>query len=100
MARIRSIKPEFWSDDKIGLLPREVRLTFLGLISAMADDHGRMKGNARVIRGGVYPMDDDVSAATVEEHLARLADAKLIKRYEVNGEPYIQLANWKKHQKI
>jgi hypothetical protein len=36
-ARIRTIKPEFWNDEKLGKLPREVRLTFLGIISSMAD---------------------------------------------------------------
>lgn len=100
MARIRSIKPTFWSDEKIGLLPREVRMTFLGLISALADDHGRLVGNARIVRGAVYPYDDDLSVADVEGHLAQLAAAGRIRRYRVNGDEFIQIVHWARHQRV
>lgn len=100
MARIRSIKPEFWTDEKVCSLARPVRLTFLGIISAMADDEGRLKGDPRLVKAAVYPLDDDVDAATVRSHLEDLASARLIQRYRVNGEDYIQVVNWKKHQRI
>lgn len=100
MARIRSIKPTFWSDEKIGVLPREVRMTFLGLISALADDHGRLVGTARIVRGAVYPYDDDISIADVEGHLAQLAAAGRILRYQVNGSEYIAIQNWARHQRV
>jgi hypothetical protein len=100
MARIRSVKPTFWTDEKIGLLPRDVRLTFLGLISAMADDHGRLPGVARLVRGAVYPFDEDISTAEVERHLQKIADGKLITRYAVNGGQYIHIRNWLRHQKV
>jgi hypothetical protein len=100
MARIRSVKPELWSDEKLAEVPRAVRLTFIGLISACADDAGRLKGNPRVIRGAVYPLDDDISVEEISRHLEQLAGIKVIQRYAVNGEQYIQIVNWKKHQKI
>jgi hypothetical protein len=100
VARIRTIKPSFWTDEKIGCLSRETRLTFLGLISAMADDDGRLKGNARIVRGAVYPFDDDITAAEVETHLSQLADAGRIVRYRIAGDDFIQIANWYRHQKI
>src|SRR5689334_7471693 len=100
MARIRSLKPTFWTDEKIGLLPRDVRLTFIGLISAMADDEGRMRGNPRIVRGAVYPFDDDMSPAVVEEHLAAIAGSGRIIRYSVNGDDFIAIRHWWTHQKI
>jgi hypothetical protein len=100
MARIRSVKPTFWTDEKIGLLARDVRLTFLGLISAMADDHGRLPGVARLVRGAVYPFDEDISTAEVERHLQDLAARHLIHRYEVNGAQYIHIRNWLRHQRV
>lgn len=100
MARIRSIKPTFWSDEKVGLLPRDVRMTFLGLISALADDHGRLVGNARIVRGAVYPYDDDVTVADIEAHLVTLAGAGRIMRYQVAGSDYIAIANWSRHQRV
>ena len=39
MARIRTIKPEFWSDEKVGGLPLACRLLFIGLWN-FADDYG------------------------------------------------------------
>lgn len=100
MARIRSVKPTFWTDEKIGMLARDVRLTFLGLISAMADDHGRLPGVARLVRGAVYPFDEDISTVEVERHLTDLADRHLITRYQVNGAQYIHIRNWLRHQKV
>ena len=100
MARIRSVKPTFWTDEKIGLLARDVRLTFLGLISAMADDHGRLPGVARLVRGAVYPFDEDISTAEVERHLVDLNDRHLIQRYQVNGAQFIHIRNWLRHQKV
>lgn len=100
MARIRSIKPTFWTDEKLAELAREARLTFIGLISAMADDYGRLRGSPRLVRGSVYPMDDDITARDVEAHLAQLEGAGVIRRYAVNGEQYIEIVNWAKHQKI
>lgn len=39
MARIRSIKPEFWTDEKVSRLPGDTALFFIGLWTH-ADDHG------------------------------------------------------------
>jgi hypothetical protein len=100
MARIRSIKPTFWTDEKLGLLPRDTRTCFLGLISAMADDHGRCVGNPRIVRGAVFPFDDDITAAHVVPMLEQLAAAGRIVRYQVNGDDYIQITHWTKHQKV
>ena len=44
MARIRTIKPEFWEDEKIGKLPIPCRLFFIGCWN-FADDFGVIKGN-------------------------------------------------------
>lgn len=100
MARIRTIKPTFWADEKIATLPRMVRLTFLGVISAMADDHGRARANPRLVAAAVYPLDEDVLASEVAQHLELLAERGLISLYDVAGERYLHVINWSKHQKI
>ena len=99
-ARIRTIKPDFWADDRIAALSRPARLTFLGLISAMSDDEGRCRGNPRAVRAAVYPLDDDISIDEITSHLGELHKGGLIARYEVNDQPYIQIANFKRHQRI
>ena len=99
-ARIRTIKPDFWDDDKIAALSRPARLTFLGLISAMSDDEGRCRGNPRVVRAAVYPLDDDVTSGEIDSHLDELQKQGLIARYAVNGQQYIQIVNFTRHQRI
>lgn len=100
MARIRSIKPGFWTDEKLAQFSPLVRLTFLGLISAMADDEGRCKGDVRLVKASVWPLDDDVTAQVVASHLDALTSAGRILVYEHDGARYIQIVNWLRHQKI
>lgn len=100
MARIRTLKPTFWSDEKIAMLPRAIRLTFLGIISAMADDQGRARANPRLVCAAVYPLDEDMTPAEMSVHLDMLDETGLIGLYEVAGERYLHIINWEKHQKI
>lgn len=100
MARIRSIKPGFWTDEKLTQLSRDARLTFLGLISAMADDAGRCKGDTRLVKAAVWPLDDDIDTADIRAHLEQLADTGRIVIYWHDRAEYIQIVNWKRHQRI
>lgn len=96
MPRIRTVKPEFWADEKVSKLPRDARLLFLGLFN-FADDAGRMRGNPMLIRAQVFPYDTDIDS---ESLLRALAESSLIVRYEVEGESYLWIRNFNKHQKI
>lgn len=95
MPRIRTFKPEYFSDEKIGPLAAIVRLVFLGLIS-MADDAGRIIDNLKTINAFIFPYtDDDAAEALVTLHrLERIRRGK-----SANGLPVIQIVNWH-HQKI
>lgn len=100
MPRIRSIKPGFWTDENLSRFAPIVRMTFLGLISAMADDEGRCKGDLRLVKAAIWPLDDDITRAVVEDHLTQLDVGERIQRYSVKGSDYIWIVNWKKHQRI
>lgn len=96
MARIRTIKPEFWSDEKLSPLAPIDRLTFLGLIS-MADDYGRVHDNVKVIDAFIFPNTDD----SVRESLANLSRMNRIRRgNSSSGMPIIEIINWDRHQKV
>lgn len=101
MPRIRSLKHTFFSDERLAEYPRDVRLTFIGLITH-ADDEGRLKGDPRLVKADVWPLDDDITAAVVSEHLSRLASGEnpRIDWYVVDGLRYIAIRNFKKHQYI
>lgn len=98
MARIRTIKPEFFTSETIVSLPLRARLTFAGLWT-YCDDLGRGRDNARLIRAAVWAL-DDVSPDDVESDLVLLADSGLIERYVVAGRAFIQVCSWSEHQKI
>ena len=96
MARIRTIKPEFWADEKLAPQPPVVRLVFLGLMS-LADDAGRLVDNVKTIDGLIFPETDDTS----REALDILATMGRVIRYQAeSGQRLIQVANWEKHQKV
>lgn len=98
MARIRTIKPEFFTSEVVASLPLRARLTWIG-IWTHADDEGRCRDNAKLIKAAVYPL-DDLPAADVEEDLDALADRGLIQRYEVEGKHYFHIPGWHEHQYI
>lgn len=96
MARIRTIKPEFWQDEKLAPLPEIDRLVFLGLIS-MADDCGRLLDNVKVIDAFIFAE----SSRTSRESLATLSRIGRIERGKTaSGQRVIQIVNWTKHQRV
>ncbi|WP_371796008.1 hypothetical protein [Streptomyces sp. NBC_01718] len=98
MARIRTIKPEFFTSLTIADLTPEQRLTFIGLWTH-CDDEGRAVDDARLIKAAVWPLDDR-TAADVEGDLAALTESSLITRYVLNRKPFLAVNGWREHQRI
>lgn len=98
MARIRSIKPDFFTSEDVSVLPLRARLTWIGLWTH-CDDHGRTKDVSRLVKAAVWPL-DDVSLRDVEEDLEILADRGRIVRYAVEEKHYLAVVNWHVHQAI
>ena len=98
MARIRTIKPEFFTSLTITSLPVEARLTFIGLWTH-ADDEGRCIDDARLIKAALWPLDDRV-AADIEADLRALTEASLIVRYRVGDRSFLAVCGWTEHQHI
>ena len=98
MARIRTIKPEFFTSLTIADLPLTARLTFIGLWTHV-DDAGRCVDDARLIKAAVWPLDDR-TAADIETDLKLLTESSLITRYILNRKRYIAVTNWDEHQRI
>lgn len=98
MARIRSIKPSFFTSDDVSALPLRARLTWIGLWT-QCDDAGRTKDHARLIKAAIWPL-DNVSLADIEEDLNTLYSQGRIVRYEVDNQRFLEIVNWHDHQKI
>lgn len=92
MARIRTIKPEFFTSDDICALSMAARLLYIG-IWCEADREGRMEWKPRSLKRRYLP-DDDVD---VEALCAELVAAKLVKPY---GDGLAYIPTFNKHQHI
>lgn len=93
MARIRYIKPGFFTNEALADCQPLARLLFSGLW-VIADREGRLEDRPRKIKIEILPYDDcDISALITE-----LETARLLTRYEVGGNRFIQITNFVKHQ--
>lgn len=98
MGRIRTIKPEFPQSESMGRVSRDARLTFI-LLWTLCDDHGRARGDSRLLANLLYPYDTDVYQE-IDGWLNELEREHCIQRYTVDGQKYIAILNWHKHQRI
>lgn len=97
MARIRSLKPEFWTDMRLARLPAMSRLVFLCLIS-MADDEGRIEGDAETVWHFGFPREsvEDVTSA-----LRTLVECSRIVLYRGDdGVPVVAIPTFRRHQRV
>jgi hypothetical protein len=101
MARIRSIKPDFWKSESIARLSMQTRLTFIALWNYV-DDNGVGRDNVRLITAEIYPLEEDPRAtlAHVARSLDELARHGRVTRYTHDEKPYIHVTGWSEHQKI
>lgn len=97
MARIRTIKPEFWSSEQIMECSPIARLLFIGLWN-FCDDAGNHVDSEKTIKAEIFP-GDDVSTSDVRRMIDELSSNSLITRYAFQGKAFIHVTGWK-HQKI
>lgn len=93
--RIRTIKPDIFTDEKTGELSGDEFRAFVGLLCA-ADREGRLEDRPKSLRVKIMPYRE----CDFDAILATLHRVGLIVRYEVNGESYIQVKNFTEHQRI
>jgi len=93
MARSRNIKPGFFLNDKLAECDPLARLLFAGLW-CIADREGRLEDRPKRIKAEILPYDN----CDVDNLLNQLAKHGFILRYTVDGERYIQVINFSKHQ--
>ncbi len=94
----RIIKESICRSDSIDSLSWFEEVLFYRLI-VVCDDYGRFDGRAAVIRGACFPL-KDIRNAQIEKALNKLSTAGMVKKYEVQGKPYLQLIAWERHQQI
>lgn len=106
MARIRSIKPEFFISEDVAALTMFERVLFIGLW-CYADDEGRGNADPRLVRADLFPLDDDVTVEMVADGINTLHRRGQVVLYEASRESreasgtrrYLSIVGWD-HQKI
>lgn len=85
MARIRTIKPEFWSSEQVMECQPLTRLLFIGIWN-FCDDGGNHPDSEKTIKARVFPGDE-------------LSSNGLLSFYEHSGKQYLHVCGWE-HQRI
>ncbi|WP_157652996.1 hypothetical protein [Burkholderia ubonensis] len=95
MARIRTIKPEFWTDEKVAMLSPAARLLFIGTWN-YADDGGNLEYSSMRLKMQIFPGDD----IDCEPLIASLIAHGMLIEYSVSGKKYLHIRTFDKHQVI
>jgi hypothetical protein len=99
MARIRTVKPEFWSSEQVANCSRDARLLFLGMWN-FCDDYGVHTASVKRLKMEVFPGDEfPEGLTTIRRMIDELIANGLLMEYEAEGESYWLVTGWK-HQKI
>lgn len=94
MARIRTIKPEFWTSEQVTECSLSARLLFIGMWN-FADDGGNLAASVKTAKMQIFPADNIDIAPLVHE----LLSVGLLVEYRINDRNYWHITGWK-HQQI
>lgn len=87
------IKPGFFTNETIADLSPHARLCFIGLWT-LADREGRLEDRPKRIKLGTFPFEE----VDIQSLLTVLENAGLIRRYRIDGEAFIVIPKFSKHQ--
>lgn len=99
MARIRTIKPEFWEDEKLADIPLQARLLFIGTWN-FADDFGVLIASAKFLKSKVFPYEESLREHQVNTWLDALVNARMLIPFVYEGKSYYKIRTFNSHQLI
>lgn len=95
MARIRTIKPEFFTSESVLSVSPLARIFFIGLWCE-SDREGRLKWKPKTLKVRYLPIDN----VDIDELCEELESNDLIATYSVDGVDYCEIPGFKTHQVI
>ena len=96
--RIRTLKPEFFEDERVYSISRDARLVSIGLIT-LADDRGRLRYKPMAIVGDLFP-EEAVTIKQFRGWMTEICEIGLAKLYETGVHAYLWLPQFLRHQVI
>ncbi len=98
MARIRTIKPEFWQDEDLAGVSESACLMAIGLLNH-ADDEGYFKAHPGLIRAAIFPLREP--SVTIHGMISELSMIGYIEvRKGKDGKEYGKVVKFQQHQKV
>ena len=91
MGRIRTIKPEFWTDEDMAALDPYTRLLAIGLLN-YADDEGYFNANPALVKAAVFPLDE--GSANIPGGLVAVASRGRIVHLRAYGLANVELSRY------
>lgn len=99
MARIRTVKPQHWSDKELPNISLQAHLLWIGIWN-FSDDKGIIEADPFLIRSQVFPRRKDIRVEQVSQWLDQLVKARFLIPFEYNNESYFISRTFETHQKI
>lgn len=98
MARIRTIKPEFWKNEELSALPESVHMLAAALLN-YADDEGYFNANLGLIKAECFPLREP--SVSVHESLIMLSDIGYLRlNCGSDGRQYGHVVKFSEHQRV
>lgn len=100
MARIRSVKPDFWDSPSTAQASLRGRLFYIAMWN-WADDWGIGDANPRRLLSFAFPNDEssEVEPRNFRRLASEVAECFGVVWYEVGGRPFYQIPTWEEHQR-
>lgn len=93
MARSRNIKPAFFHNEELAELSPITRLAFIGMWT-VSDFKGCLEYRSKRLKVQILPYDN----SDMDTIVTNLEKARLIRIYSVQGQRYIKIINFERHQ--
>lgn len=98
MARIRTIKPQFWTNEDLSMVSEPACLLAIALLN-YADDEGFFNANAKLIESSCFPLRE--LSVNIHGAISELSNIGYIELGTCsNGRRYGHIVNFLNHQKI
>ena len=94
----RILKQDICMSEEIEQLNWFEEVLFYRLI-VNCDDYGCFDRRAKIIKGSLFPL-KEVTTKQIDAAIDKLSTVGLVRVYEVQGRPYLQLTTWSKHQRL
>lgn len=98
MARIRTIKPEFWTDEDLSEVSEAACLLAIGLLN-YADDEGYFNANPKLVKATIFPIREQ--SGSIPVLMQELSSAGYISLFSAqDGKIFGLVNNFARHQVI